>query len=143
MINYAASARFPIRAGAYADTAPALIRRRRAADCVIGPGRNVGGDDTAVVIKGVTESDGLRAASDNTLVVCVALLRGTFRYPSITSLPANPVQWAWLRECFRPIRVVCSSIPNSTLLLALASVTWVKTIRFGTANHLGAHSHSY
>ena len=88
MINYAAS---PIRAGAYADTAPAPsapIRRRRVADCVIGPERTAGGVDIAVVIKGVTESDGLLAASDNTLVVCVALLRGTFRYPSITSLPA-------------------------------------------------------
>ena len=74
-----------IRAGAYANTAPAPIRRRRAADCVIGPER---GAYTTVVIRGVTESDGLRAASDNTLVVCVALLRGTFRYPSITSLPA-------------------------------------------------------
>ena len=93
-----------IRAGAYANTAPAPIRRRRAADCVIGPGLTAGGDDTAVVIKGVTESDGLRAASDNILVACVALLRGTCRYPSITSLPANPVQWAWSRDWFRPIR---------------------------------------
>jgi len=59
-------------------------RRRRAADCVIGPGRTAGGAYTTVVIRGVTESDGLRAASDNTFVVCVALLRGTFRYTRIS-----------------------------------------------------------
>ena len=55
-------------------------------------------------------------ASDNILVACVALLRGTCRYTSITSLPANPVQWAWLRECFRPITVVCASTVLFTLL---------------------------
>ena len=52
-------------------------------DCVIGPGRPAGGAYTIDVISGVTESDGLRAASDNTLVVCVALLRGTCRYTSM------------------------------------------------------------